>query len=519
MNARTTTFARLRAVLAAVVFAGATFAVTASPVSLPVPDALKAPSVLASFCASNAAFTGRLTASSSSTTAVARTKSATVYGYISSVNSTWSCNAFYRYSGIAWNTAATTGRFDWGNLVFDPVNNACNFVVGSTDYIKANSTTDCPDTDAEYALAATFDAQRVYTADASHNGIGDFSFIHSDCGTYYTAEPIKTGQDFAGATVGNRPGSNCDALTLDSTNTTQTITFDNTLPTVAITVPATGAAIKQSGTAYTVTFNPSDNLSNFGGANNWKLQRQIASIASPGVCSAFAAGAAANDAAAGNLVQGTTQGSQTSAQTLVAGNCYRWILTATDQNGNGPVSSTTPGTVLIDSSAPTADFSVPDEGSMTTINVASFSPSWTMGDPQSGTPTTSLQRQKIGTSSACSTSPTNDGSPSAAASGTAETVVTGNCYQWALTVTNGAGAGTTITSGKVWVDTTSPQANYNTPDEGTTFIQNSTSSTRSWTETYGVGATFVSRSTQKQRGTPVAPGSCGGVTWVDSGTP
>lgn len=517
MNAKVTTFARLRAVFAAVVFAGATFAVTASPISLPVPDALKPPSVLASFCASNAAFTGRLTASSSSTTAVARTKSATVYGYISSVQSAWSCTAFYRYSGIAWNTAATTGQFDWGNLI-NSTSVACNFVVGSTDYIKANSTTDCPDTDAEYALAATLDAQRVYTADASHNGIGDFSFAHSDCGTYYGAEPIKTGQSFAGATVGNRPGSNCDALTLNSTNTTQTITYDSTLPTVAITVPAAGGPFARNTTAYTVTFNPSDNLADFGGANNWKLQRQITTIASPGVCSAFAAGTAANDTAAGNLVQGTVEGSQTSAQTLVTGKCYRWTLTATDQNGNGPA-TTTSGTVLVDAgSAPIADFTLPNEGTTTTINVLTYAPTWTASDPQSGVASTSLQRQKVGTTSACSAGPTNDGSPSASPSGTSQTLVTGNCYQWVLTVTNGAGTPTTITSGKVWVDAASPSANFTTPDEGTTTIQKVTTYTVAWAELAGAGFTITARSLQREKGPVVVSGSCAGVTWTPDGS-
>jgi hypothetical protein len=223
-HSRTRTRDRLRAVVAAVIFAGATFAVTASPIALPLPDILKPAPVLAAFCGSNGAFTGRLTASSSSTTAVSRITSATVYGYISSVSSAWSCTAFYRYSGVAWNTTSTLGTFDWGNLI-NSTAVSCNFVVGSTDYIKANSTTDCPDTDAEYALAITLDGQRVYQADAAHDTIGDFSFIHADCGTYYGAEPIQVAHSFGGAIVQNRPGTNCDALTLDSTGTSQTITY------------------------------------------------------------------------------------------------------------------------------------------------------------------------------------------------------------------------------------------------------------------------------------------------------
>lgn len=508
MNARITTFARVRAVAAAVIFAGATFAVTASPVSLPLPDALKPAPVLAAFCGSNAAFTGRLTASSASTAAVARTQSPTVYGYISSVSSAWSCTAYYRYSGIVWNTAATTGRFDWGNLI-NSTSVACNFVVGSTDYIKANSTTDCPDTDAEYALAATLDAERVYQADSAHNGIGDFSFAHSDCGTYYGAEPIKTGQDFAGATVGNRPGSNCDALTLDSTGTSQTITYDATAPTTTISAPT--GAIKQAATSYTVGWQATDAVANFGGTSDWDLQRQIAT-ASNGTCGTFA-----NDTATGNLVSGTSETAQSQVQTLVTAKCYRWTLAATDQNGNAATLDTS-GTVLVDTSAPTADFTLPNEGSTTTINVLTYAPTWTDADLQSGVASRSLQRQKIGTTSACSAAPANDGAAvNPATSGTAQTLVTGNCYQWALTVTNGAGTPTTITSGKVWVDAASPSANFTSPDEGTTTIQKVTTYSVAWTEAAGTGFTITARSLQRQKGPIVTSGTCAGVTWANDG--
>ena len=60
-----------------------------------------------------------------------------VYGYISNVDTTWSCTAFLRWSGISWNLTANAGRFDWGNLI-NSTSVSCNYLVGSTDYMKGN---------------------------------------------------------------------------------------------------------------------------------------------------------------------------------------------------------------------------------------------------------------------------------------------------------------------------------------------------------------------------------------------
>jgi hypothetical protein len=207
-------------------------------VDLPVerPEALQPLTALAVTCATNPLFTGRLTASSGSTTAVSRITSNTVYGYISDVDQAWSCTASVRYSAIAWNTAADEGRFNWGNLI-NSTSVACNWLVGSTDYLKANSTSDCPDSDAEYAMAVSLTPQGVYHADVNHNGFGDFSFAHSDCDTYHGAEPIKSGVSFSSGSTSNRPdSSNCDPITLDGTGTSQTITYDSTAPTGASTL-------------------------------------------------------------------------------------------------------------------------------------------------------------------------------------------------------------------------------------------------------------------------------------------
>ncbi|MFP5343253.1 MAG: hypothetical protein ACLGIJ_10050 [Candidatus Limnocylindria bacterium] len=154
MRAATHRGPRWRTALLTLVLLTTTLALEVAPGPLPAPlDGLLGPEpVKAGFCASNANFSGRLTASSSSTTAISRVTSPTVYGYISNVSAAWSCTAYYRYSGITWNTSASVGTFRWGNLI-NSASVACNFVVGSTDYIKGNSTSDCPDSDAEYAMS------------------------------------------------------------------------------------------------------------------------------------------------------------------------------------------------------------------------------------------------------------------------------------------------------------------------------------------------------------------------------
>lgn len=312
-------------------------------------DVLAPKTARADFCASNAAFSGRLTASSASTTAVSRITNGTVYGYISDVELAWSCTAFLRYSGVAWNIDAGAGRFDYGNLIASKTV-YCNYVVNTTNYVKANGSQTCPASGAASALAVTLSAERVYRANAPHTTEGDFSFIHSDCGTTYGsggAEAIygseAAPESFDPANVTNRPGANCDPLTIDSTNTTQTITYDATPPTLMVDAPATGAPIAVVPSAfYTVQFDATDAVAGFGGANGWTLQRQTATW------SGSACGTFANDTATGNLVTGTGAGTnQLSGQRLAVNKCYQWVLDATDQNGN-PSAAVTSGAIRTD---------------------------------------------------------------------------------------------------------------------------------------------------------------------------
>ena len=81
---------------------------------------------------------------------------------------------------------------DWGTII-NSTSVACNYAVGATDYIKANDTNDCADSNAEYAMEVTLTKERVYRADVNHDDQGDFSFAHVDCDTtpYYGDEVPK----------------------------------------------------------------------------------------------------------------------------------------------------------------------------------------------------------------------------------------------------------------------------------------------------------------------------------------
>jgi RHS repeat-associated protein len=515
---------RLRVIVLSAVMVSTMVGLEAAPLpapadgraSAPLPLGLGPDPVLAAYCASNPTLTGRLTASASSTTAVSRITNANVYGYISNVNSAWSCTLYRRYSAIAWNTTATTGRFNWGTLI-NSTSVACNWAVGSTDYLKANDTADCPDTDAEYAMQVTLTAERVYQADVNHNGVGDFSFAHADCDTTpYYGDEIGKGTEASPVSfstsasyTANRPGSNCDPITLDGTGTTQTVTYDKTAPVTNITAPT--AAVKQAATSYTVQWQATDNVAKFGGTNDWDLQRQIAT-ASGGSCGTFT-----NDTAAGNLVSGTSETAQSQSQTgLVHAKCYRWTLAATDQNGNAATLDTSPA-VLIDTTAPVPDFATPDEGSTVTNGTTTYNVAWTESDPESAVTGRSLQRQRATlTGSTCGTF-SNDGSAVTTVSPVSATLADGYCYRWVQTLTNGAGTTGASTSGTVKNVVGSPSVDFTTPNEGSTTIQATTSYTVAWTETAGSG-TINSRSLQRQKGTIVTPNTCAGVTWANDGT-
>ena len=299
----------------------------------PIRDALRPLPVFAGTPCSNYSadypkFTGRL--SNSSGTLLTETTTGTVYGRVSNVDQSWDlydCWA-YRYDAVVWATtnATTNLTVDWGLLAGD--GNACRYDVGSTDYLHANSGA-CPGSETTARLVVSLSHEAVYHNDVSLDTKGDFAFAHSDCYTEYDAEEIKTGASTS--VTSGKPGANCGNKALDGTGTTQALVYDGTAPTSSISTPAAGGPAVVTSAAYTVTFKAEDTVAGFGGSDDWELRRQIAPATGPTACGTFVA-----DTAPGALVTGTTSSSsnQTSAQTLASGSCYRWTLTATDQNGN-----------------------------------------------------------------------------------------------------------------------------------------------------------------------------------------
>jgi RHS repeat-associated protein len=352
---------RVHVVALALVFAATTFAVDAAPVptepatesaekpaSAPLPFGLGPKPADALYCATpNPVFSGRIAQTlvdSGTPPLLNRITDPDVYLWLSGITEDWACTAFRRYDGWAWNQDNDEGTFDWGTLI-NSTGVACNWTIGSTDYLKANDTADCPDSDSEYAMTVTLDAERVYQADVNHDSEGDSSFIHADCDTtpYPGAEVVKPSQTFWLSNVNNRPTANCDALTYDASST-NTVVYDKTKPALAIDAPAAGGPTIVPAVSYTVQFDVSDNLAGFAAPNDWDLQRQKATWAGTS-CGTFV-----NDTTTGNLVSGVSQGAdQTSAQRLAANTCYRWVLSATDQNGNvaTPITS---GSIVTDTS-------------------------------------------------------------------------------------------------------------------------------------------------------------------------
>ena len=552
--------ARLRALAMAAIFATTSFAVAATPAAAPADgrdplgelvgaithsDAIAqlahalhgavAPRSAQAYCASNATFTGYLTASATSHTAVTRVKGPGVFAYISKVDTPFSCTAFYRYSGVAWNTTASGGRFDYGNLI-KSTSISCNFVTNSNDYVKANATTDCPDTDAEYALLISLGAERHYTQ-GPHTTVGATTFVHSSCSTYYengtdTGEKVRGGEsgseeDFTGGNVNNRPGANCASMTIDGFGASPQVDiwYDKTAPTLGFTAPAgtPGTIVGAQGPNYTVTFNATDAVAKFDATHVWTLQRQRAPNTGAGQCGTFAP-----DTTTGSTVTGTTSANgQTSIQTLVSGYCYQWLLAATDANGNtaGGTSTENSATVIVDALAPALSFvspHTPAPSPTTTItrNATSYVVNWVENESGSGVSTRSLQRYKVAsTTPACTGSFTADGSADTAGSPRAQTLTVGNCYHWTETITDKAGRSNSCTSGDVFVSPTGassyPSADFSAPVDGAVTYQSGTSLNVTWAETAGTG-TITARSLQRQKASGTMF-SCTGLGWATDG--
>ncbi len=370
---------RLRAVVMTALLTTTGLFVSAAPTELPVPrpEALVPAPVAAAYCADGPSFEGRLTSSKTSTTAVTRSTTGNVFGYISDVVDNWSCTAFYRYDGLAWatNSAGTHGNFDWGTLI-DSITVGCNWGIGSTDYLKANKTNDCPDSDAEYAMpifladtSASGDLlEGTYHQDASPDGLGDFMFIHSDCDSYYgdadgtdDGERIRYDKTFSTGNTSNRPGPNCDPLDLDGTNTSQTIVVDGTNPVGVSMSINSGAATTGAALVSLDGIAATDNLA---GVSTMRFSNNGSTWSS---WESYAATRANWDL--------TAYGGTTSDGTKTV------YVQFQDANGNWPSTSIS-DTIVLDTVDPTATISI--NGGAATTASTSVTLDVTAGDATSG---------------------------------------------------------------------------------------------------------------------------------------
>lgn len=235
--------------------------------------------------------------------------------------------------------------FDWGAIIHS-LSVPCNWVIGETTYLKANDTTDCADTDAEYAMPVALVAnsggtllQGVWHPDWSPDELGDFMFIHSDCTSYYegsgmSGERVRYQVPF-GSAVTNRPGDNCDPTVVDNSGTSQTLVVDNTAPVLNFDWPVAGGPALVTSAFAGVKFDATDNVAGFSGADDWDLQRQSATW------NGTSCGTFVNDSTTGNLTSGTSNAAdQVVSQGLLDNTCYQWTLTARDANGNTAATST-----------------------------------------------------------------------------------------------------------------------------------------------------------------------------------
>ena len=121
-------------------------------------------------------------------------------------------------------------------------------------------------------------------------------------------------------------------------------------------------------------------------------------------------------------------------------------------------SETATATVCVstDNSGPTADFTVPDEGTTTPQDSGTLGVSWTEDGGPSGVVSRTLQRQAglvVEDGSCVGVSWVDDGTPTASASPlTVNDLESGHCYRWVLTLTDGNENTTEVTSGTVLTD-------------------------------------------------------------------
>lgn len=367
----------------------------------------------------------------------------------------------------------------------------CTYLGSGTDYMNADG---CGNASFSVISGAGISQNTTYT---------NFGIGYASCSTNYGAN--------VGWTSSAAPGANCGTpATRIPDGTPPKFDWTNpTNPTVTIT-PGTRAFVSGS----TIYVNGT-------------------------VASSFTAAASGSTDSGGSTLAGyshaltgtTTGWSPTTSTT--ASQAFSWTtsvapgqtttLTVRSRDVAGNTSSGVVRTIISDEGAPTATFAAPP-AALTFTKVTAFTTTITVSDAASGIASWSLARRfTTASNGTCGTTWTADGtvaSGTTAVTGqnTAQTLVNARCYSWVLTATDRVGIATTTTSGNVFVDVNAPTIDFTTPNESTTTTIPTGSFTVAWTET-DTGSGVASRSTQRQRGSIVTPGTCTGVVPASDGTP
>ena len=206
-----------------------------------------------------------------------------------------------------------------------------------TVYAAANGTT-------WFAAAGSGSMTLTATAADADSGVASITFAALSGATSWSPANSETsGTNPAARTYAWSAGASAATFSVSATNGTGssgdaasiTLTPDAAAPSVAWTSP-TPSTTNPSGTATTLIFSVTDSGS---GVASSSLQRQRAAVVS-GACPDV--GSFANDGPA--LVAPV---SMSTIDTLLINYCYRWVLTATDQVGQG--ASAVSGTILVTS--------------------------------------------------------------------------------------------------------------------------------------------------------------------------
>ncbi|HJP89033.1 MAG TPA: Ig-like domain-containing protein [Candidatus Limnocylindrales bacterium] len=404
----------------------------------------------------------------------------------------YTCSAWirtYSYNGIS---IGTNSRYLWiREMTTAGGTTNCSYLGSGTDYMNQDG---CTNADFSVIGATGISQNTTYT---------NFGIGYASCSTNYGAQ--------VGWTTNHEPGANCGTPATRWPDGAPP-KFDWTAPTAPTLTITPGANAFVSGTTIYV---------------NGTVAGSISSAASGGTDSGGSGLAGYSHTLTGTTTGWTPLSSTTSSQAfswttaIVAGQSTTLTVQSRDTAGNK--SSGVVRTIISDETAPVATFGAPPAAQSFT-RVTAFTTTITVSDAPSGVASWSLARRwTTASNGVCGTTWTADGT---VASGTAavtaqnnaQTLVNARCYSWLLTATDHVGLVTTTTSGNVFVDVNQPTADFTTPNEGTTTTIATGTYSVAWVETE-TGSGLVTRSTQRQRGTIVTPGTCAGVSPANDGTP